>query len=396
LTRGFGVLDRAAMNAGAEHWLRRFECRFTATQPAGSLSIAEQQIVEIAKALNFNAQILVMDEPTAALDETEADRLLDFVRQLRAEGVAIVFISHRMPQVFAIADTVTVLKDGKLVGTHPRSQITPDQIVRQMVGRELKDYYPPRPKNAKRAAPALSIRGGGNGSIDGIDFDLSPGEIVAVAGLEGSGKGALARAIFGAQPLEHGTIAIGGKEVHLRTPRDAIDHGIGYVSDDRKAEGLALQQSVLENALLAMRGRASFFSAPQSKRVRDLGMDKVLGDVDVRAANYDMRVGLLSGGNQQKAVLARWLALSPPILICAEPTRGIDVAAKAAIYRLLRSYADAGKAVLVVTSDLPEAIGIADRLIVMHEGRIAGELPGGAREEDVVTLAAGHTMAGAA
>ncbi len=155
---------------------------------------------------------------------------------------------------------------------------------------------------------------------------------------------------------------------------------------------MALQQSVLENALLAVRGMVSFFSAPQSKRVRGLGIDKVLDDVDVRATNYGQRIGLLSGGNQQKAVLARWLALSPPILVCAEPTRGIDVAAKSAIYRLLRSYADAGKAVLVVTSDLSEAIGIADRLVVMHEGRIAGELPAGAREEDVVTLAAGHTM----
>ncbi len=181
----FGVLDRTAMNAGAEHWLRRFECRFTATQLSGSLSIAEQQIVEIAKALNFNAQILVMDEPTAALDEAEAGRLLEFVRQLRAEGVAIVFISHRMPQVFAIADTVTVLKDGKLVGTYPRSQITPDQIVRQMVGRELKDYYPPRSATPKRAPSMLSIRGGGNAVIDGIDFDLASGEIVALAGTGG-------------------------------------------------------------------------------------------------------------------------------------------------------------------------------------------------------------------
>ncbi|HEY1723135.1 MAG TPA: sugar ABC transporter ATP-binding protein [Magnetospirillaceae bacterium] len=388
----YGVLDRAAMNAGAEKWLKRFECRFTAGQLAGSLSIAEQQIVEIAKALNFNAQILVMDEPTAALDEAETDRLLAFVRELRAEGVAIVFISHRMPQVFAIADTVTVLKDGKRVGSYPRSQITPDQIVRQMVGRELKDYYPARPTTAKRAAPILSMRGGGNDAIDGIDFDLSPGEIVAIAGLEGSGKGGLARAIYGAQPLTRGTMRIADKDVQVHSPREAIGLGIGYVSDDRKAEGLALQQSVTENALLAMRGIVSLFSSPKSKRVKALGIDRILGQVDVRAANYDQRIGSLSGGNQQKAVLARWLALSPPILICSEPTRGIDVAAKAAIYHLLRSYADNGKAVLVVTSDLPEAIGIADRLVVMHEGRIVGELPAGAREEDVVALAAGHTM----
>jgi ribose transport system ATP-binding protein len=387
----FGALDRAAMHAGAGRWLRRFECRFSARQLAGSLSIAEQQIVEIAKALNFNARILVMDEPTAALDEAETERLLDFVRQLRAEGVAIVFISHRMPQVFAIADTVTVLKDGRLVGTHARFQVTPDLIVRQMVGRELKDYYPSRPVVSAHASPTLSVRGGGNAMIEGIDFDLTPGQIVAVAGLEGSGKGALARAIFGAQPLTRGTITIAGHAVRVRAPRDGVRLGIGYMSDDRKSEGLALRQSVTENALLAVRGMASMFSSPRSARLRHHAIEKVLAEVDVRATNYDQRIGLLSGGNQQKSVLARWLALSPPILVCAEPTRGIDVAAKAAIYRLLRSYADSGKAVMVVTSDLPEAIGIADRLVVMHEGRIVGELPAGAREEEVVALAAGHT-----
>jgi len=385
----FGILDREAMRSGAETWLRRFECRFTADARAGELSIAEQQIVEIAKALVFNAQILVMDEPTAALDETETERLLALVRQLRSDGVAIVFISHRMRQVFAIADTVTVLKDGKLVGTRPRGQVTPDEVVRMMVGRELNDYYPARRARVKSEA-VLSIRGGGNQWVEGIDLDLFPGEIVAVAGLEGSGKGALARAIFGAAPFARGTMKVGGRDIRPNTPLDAIRLGIGYVSDDRKAEGLALRQSVTENAMLAMRGLASIFSRPGSTGPNGQPIDAVLHGVDVRAMNFGQHIRLLSGGNQQKTVLARWLTLAPHILVCAEPTRGIDVAAKAAIYRLLRAYADSGKAVLTITSDLPEAIGVADRLLVMHEGRMAGELPPGSSEEDVVALAAGH------
>ncbi len=384
-----GLLDRAAMRAGAETWLRRFGCRFGADAVAGSLSIAEQQVVEIAKALVFNARILVMDEPTAALDETETERLLALVRQLRAEGVAIVFISHRMRHLFAVADTITVLKDGKLVGTRPRGATSPEEIVRMMVGRELKDYYPARRARAP-GAPVLTVAGGGNEWIEGIGFELYPGEIVAVAGLEGSGKAALGRAIFGAAPFSRGQMVVGGQAVRPNTPLDAIRLGIGYVSDDRKAEGLALRQSVLENALLAMRGIAAIFSRPGRTAPRGRGIDQLLREVDVRAAGYDQQIRLLSGGNQQKTVLARWLALAPRILVCAEPTRGIDVAAKAAIYRLLRAYADSGKAVLTITSDLPEAIGIADRLLVMHEGRLAGELPAGATEEDVVALAAGH------
>jgi len=293
-----------------------------------------------------------------------------------------------MPQVFAIADTITVLKDGVQVGTKPHDQLTPNDVVRMMVGRELKEYYPARGKRIGSAV--LSVRGGGNEWVDGIDLELFPGEIVAVAGLEGSGKGALARAVCGAESFTRGTMTVGGKAVTFATPRDAVAQGIGFVSDDRKAEGLALQQSVTENALLALRSLARAFSPPSAARPVAGTMDGILRQVDVRAASFKQHIGQLSGGNQQKTVLGRWLAVAPRVLVCAEPTRGIDVAAKAAIYHLLRAYADSGKAVLAVTSDLPEAIGIADRLIAMHEGRIAGELPAGASEEDVVALAAGH------
>ncbi len=384
----WGMLDSGAMAAGAQQRLARLGVDIAPDCPARDLSIAEQQLVEIAKALVFDARILVMDEPTAALDDAETDRLFTLVRQLRSEGVAIVFVSHRMPQVFAIADTITVLKDGRLVGTRARKQVTIDDVVKMMVGRELKDYYPPHGKNAQRAL--LSVRGGGNDEIDGIDLDLHAGEIVCLLGLEGSGKGSVGRALFGAAPFTRGEMRVGERDGLPETPHQAIAAGIGYVPDDRKAEGLALQQSVVENALLALRGLAYLMAPPRSARPQSQDMEDVLRELDVRAPSYAQQIRLLSGGNQQKTVLARWLALSPLILVCAEPTRGIDVAAKAAIYHLLRSYADSGKSVLVITSDLPEAIGIADRLVIMHGGRMVGELGAGASEEAVMTLATGH------
>jgi ribose transport system ATP-binding protein len=226
----FGVLDRAAMTAGAERRLQRLGAAIAADSLARELSIAEQQIVEIAKALIFNTRILVMDEPTAALDDAETERLFLLVRQLRDEGVAVVFVSHRMPQVFAIADTITVLKDGRHVATRKRDQVSVDEVVRMMVGRELKDYYPVH-RTAERAHPLLSIRGGGNDVIDGIDLDLYAGEIVVVVGLEGSGKGRLCRAIFGATPFARGTMTVNGRQCRPTSPREAIHAGIGFVSD---------------------------------------------------------------------------------------------------------------------------------------------------------------------
>jgi ribose transport system ATP-binding protein len=388
----WGMLDRAAMMAGAEQRLRRLGATIPADRPVRGLSIAEQQIVEIAKALIHNTRILVMDEPTAALDDAETERLFALVRQLRDDGVAIVFVSHRMPQVFAIADEITVLKDGRRVGAGRRDQLAVADVVRMMVGREIRDYYPPR-RPTPAAPPILSVRGGGNDAIDGIDLELHAGEIVVVVGLEGSGKGDLARALFGAAPFTRGALSVNGLTCRPASPREAIRAGIGYVSDDRKAEGLALHQSVIENAVLAMRGLEGLFAAPASAKPRARSMEDVLREIDVRAASYEQQIRLLSGGNQQKTVLARWLALSPSILVCAEPTRGIDVAAKMAIYHLLRRYADDGKGVLVISSDLPEAIGIADRLVIMHGGAIVGQLPAGASEEEVMALATGHLAA---
>ncbi len=385
-----GVLDRAAMRARTGALLARVGARFDPDALVNTLSIAEQQLVEIAKALALDARVVVMDEPTAALDDQDAHKLLALVRDLRAQGVAIIYISHRMPEIAAVADRVTVLKDGKRVATEPLAALSPESIVRMMVGRDLADFYPPRSPVPSAGAAVLVIEGGGNALLDKVDLLVRGGEIVGVAGLEGSGKRALGRAIFGDEPFTRGRVRIAGKEGLPRSPREAVRRGIGYLSDDRKAEGIAPLQSLRDNALLRLRAFAAALRPPQAGPMRGAAVDADLRALDVRAADFGQDIRELSGGNQQKVVIARWLARGPELLVFAEPTRGIDVAAKAAIYRIMRELADKGRAILMISSDLPEIVGVSDRIVVMHEGRIAGELPGGANEESVMRLALAH------
>ena len=382
-------LDRAAMRDGARALLSRLSSGIDPEMPARDLTIAEQQTVEIAKALAIDARILVMDEPTAALDDVEAARLLALIRGLKASGVAVVYISHRMPEVFAIADTVTVLKDGRHVATRPRAETHSDEVVRLMVGRPLSDYFPPRPSDPP-GDPVLRVAACGNATVFDIDLTVRRGEIVAIAGLEGSGKTALARAVVGADPFLSGRMWIGDRETRPGSARTGVARGLGLVPDDRKRDGLALMQSVRDNGLLARRGLAGLLAWPKGKSVGAAAIDGLLQAVDVRASSWDQETRLLSGGNQQKAILARWLACDPELLVFAEPTRGVDVAAKAAIYRLMRDFTGRGKGILVSTSDLPEALGLADRILVMRAGRIVGERPAGATEEDIMALATGH------
>ena len=384
-----GLLDRAAMRTGARDLLERLGSSIPWDLRAGDLSLAEQQIVEIAKTLALDPKILVMDEPTAALDDSEATRLLALVRGLRQQGVAIVYVSHRMPEIAAIADRVTVLKDGRKVLTDRQEAMPPDRLVRLMVGRDLAEYFPPR-----RAAPAvdvlLEIRNGGNAAVAGIDLTVHRGEIVGVAGLEGSGKSALARAVFGDQPFAAGTMRIGGREFAPGSVREAIGAGIGYLPDDRKREGLALMQSLRDNAAMTLRAFGQALGLPARGGMADAAIDAGLRALDVRAARFDQEARTLSGGNQQKVIIARWLARNPELIVFNEPTRGIDVAAKAAIYRIMRDLVDRGRGILMISSDLPEVIGVSDRIVVMHGGRIVGECPGGASEGDVMALAVGQ------
>ncbi len=387
----FGVLDRAATLAGTANLLKRLSSTINPDATAGDLSVAEQQVVEIAKALAFDARILVMDEPTAALDGRDAQRLLALVRSLRREGVAIVYISHRMSELAEIADRISVMKDGRKVFTGPAAELPTSRIVRLMVGRELAQFYPAR-SQAPAGAPVLEVASAGNRVLADIDLTLRAGEIVGVAGLEGSGKTELARALFGDLPFERGTLSIAGVQKELRSPRAAIVEGVGYLPNDRKRDGLALQRSARDNALLTLRAFAFALGRAKGAGMADADADALLRELDVRAARFDQEIKLLSGGNQQKVIVGRWLVRDPRILIFCEPTRGIDIATKAAIYRIMRNLASRGRAILLVSSDLPEIVGVSDRILVMRGGRIVGGCDGGASEEAVMALAVGHQV----
>jgi ribose transport system ATP-binding protein len=358
------------------------------------LSVAQQQTVEIAKALSFDAKIVVMDEPTAALSPAEVTALFGRVRRLQERGIAVIYISHRLKEIFEIASRVTVLKDGQKVGTVDIGTVTTRDLVRMMVGRELAHYFPPHATPGEIGSTRLLVEGGEvAGVLSGVNLELRAGEIVGIAGLAGSGRTELAEALFGVRPFTSGRFEVNGAAVHIRSPQQAIKHRMGFVVEDRKAEGLVLLLSIRDNALLALRSLGSWRSRPG----RGSGVAELARQVDLRAASLDQEVRYLSGGNQQKVVLAKWLATKSQILLFDEPTRGIDVGAKAGIHEHMRELARGGAAILMTSSELPEVIGMSDRIIVMRNRSIAGQLPAGASEADIMLMATGeHDIVGAA
>ncbi|TXI12024.1 MAG: sugar ABC transporter ATP-binding protein [Rhizobium sp.] len=379
----FGIVDHKRMREAAVRVLSRLQSSIDADAQAGSLPIADQQIVEIAKALTLDARILVFDEPTAALDNAEAAKLFRLIEELRRDGTAILYISHRMAEVFALADRICVIKDGRLVGDLAKNAADSETIVRLMVGREIGALFPRRSERAP-GDEVLTVAGGTNRFLHDIALTLRAGEIVGVAGLEGSGKTALARAIAGDEPFAAGTIRLWDGKGAVASPREGVRRKIAYVPDDRKTEGLGLRQSLRENAALTRRALSPALSFASNGGCASPALDSLLRRLDVRAADHAMPVGSLSGGNQQKVVVARWLAVDPRLWVLCEPTRGVDVGAKSTIYSILRAFADSGGSVLVVSSDLAEVIGLSDRIVVMSEGRIAAECPAGASEEDIM------------
>lgn len=376
-TRG-GLIDEARLHRDARALLQSLEQDLDTHAPVADLSVAHQQMVEIAKALSLHARILIMDEPTSALTEHETEILMRVIRRLRDQGLGIVFISHRLDEVLTIADRVSVLRDGRLVETLAAAQVTKAGLISRMVGRTLAEFYPRH--GHELGAPILEIRhvdhivsrqGGAPLHLRDISFTLHRGEVLGLAGLVGAGRTELARVLFGLDPPARGAILIDGRPVQARTPGEAIKHGIGFVPEDRKQQALVLELTVRENMTLpglAQFSRGGFISRVQERaQVR-----RFMHALQIKTTGSEQIIEDLSGGNQQKVILARWLALNPRILILDEPTRGIDVGAKAEIHALIGELAAAGAGVVVISSELPEVLNLADRILVMWQGRITG------------------------
>jgi ribose transport system ATP-binding protein len=384
------------MRADVAPYLARLGASFAADTPVSRLSLAQQQMVEIAKALTMNARLVILDEPTSSLPLSETEKLLDVIAGLKAEGIAVLFISHRLAEVEAACDRVVVLRDGVLVGTLDKSEINHDRLVQLMIGRDLKIAH--AAANTPRGAARLVASGIRTAAYPrhGVNLDLHAGEILGLAGLVGSGRTELARVLFGIDERFAGTVSLDGAPMTLRTASDAVERGIFLVPEDRKGAGILLDLSIAEN--ISLPNLPAYapggLVAPARERVQAEQSRRELG---IKAPTVTTTTGSLSGGNQQKVVLAKWLAMQPKVLIFDEPTRGIDVGAKAEIYRLMRGLADAGVAVLMISSDMEEVIGVSDRIAVMHEGRISGFLErADFTEENVLTLAIGKPLKKAA
>jgi rhamnose transport system ATP-binding protein len=352
-----------------------------------TLSLAVRQLVEIAKVLGASPRVIIFDEPTTALSESETKALLARIHQLRDEGHAIMYVSHHLEEMFEIGDRVTILRDGGLVTSAPMRDFDHDSLIASMVGRKIESLYPAGDRTI--GEPRLKVVGLRPAGAAPIDFEVRAGEILGIAGLLGSGRSELLRAIFGADPVDGGHIEVDGKRVRPGDPRRAVQAGLGLLTEDRKQLGLLLQLSIRENASLAHLDEISRFWVVDKKRERGL-VDQYLGGLRLRAGSWEQPVSSLSGGNQQKVLLARWLATKANVLLFDEPTKGVDVGAKAEIYKVIGDLAAEGLGVIVVSSYLPEVLGLADRVLVMREGAVAGELPAaGATEEDVLHLASG-------
>jgi L-arabinose transport system ATP-binding protein len=387
LPKRMGFLDRGRLNEQVRISLAEYG--FQDLLPVGllgdQLSSAQRQLVEIMRALKSGVRVLALDEPTSSLTDDEVERLFTLVRRLRDEGVAIIYVSHRIKEILQLCDRVAILRDGKLVTVRPAADLTDDEIVRLMVGRELSDVFKRRPAASGREV--LRAENVYSNWHSGVSFHINAGEVVGFGGLVGAGRTELAKVVFGELPMNRGSIVLDGKPVTIRRPDDAIAKGIGFAPEDRKREGLILIRSVLENTSLAILRRLSRLHFVRSGLERSI----VSGYVErlrVRTPSIDQEVGKLSGGNQQKVVLARWLAAKPKVLILDEPTRGIDIGAKAEIYRLIDDLANEGLGIMFISSELTELLGLSDRIYVMQNGRITGELAAAeASEEAVLALA---------
>ena len=385
-------INWSKMYGDARAILGRIRVDLDVRKPVNELSVAQQQMVEIGKALSFNSNIIVMDEPSATLTEHELDALFDLIRTLRRQGIGLIYISHRLEEIFEIGDRVTVMRDGEYVGTHPVKDMTRDEIIHMMVGRELKDEFPK--EFFELGDERLRVEGlTRHGAFEDVSFSLHTGEIVGLTGLVGAGRTEVARAVFGADRLDAGQVYLDGKPITVRSPQEAIRLGIGLLTEDRKGQGLILGMTLRENTTLA--NLASLVKLVFVDRRRErAATNRYIKELQIKTPSVEQIVQNLSGGNQQKVVLAKWLFTQSRILIFDEPTRGIDVGAKVEIYRLMNDLTRQGVCVLMISSELPEVLGMCDRILVMHEGRLTGTLSRDeATQEGIMHLATGETLA---
>ena len=394
LTRG-GLIDWAEMHRRARALLSRLHLDLDPRTPINRLGVAQQQMVEVAKALHYKTDLIIMDEPTSSLSIREIDYLFQIIGELKAEGVSVVYISHHLEETFAVADRITILRDGRKIATEPTAALDVDRLIRLMVGRDLSEKFPkelvPRGPEVLRVEHLSRA-----GTLRDVSFTAYGGEVLGIAGLVGAGRTELVRAIFGADPVDGGTIVVDGKPAQVRSPRDAIRNGIALLTEDRKQQGLVLLMSTGQNITMAVLGRLTRGLFTSTLKERGL-VQHYIDSLAIKASGQDQPAMNLSGGTQQKVVLSKWMATKPKVLIFDEPTRGIDVGAKVEIYKLMNDLARQGVAILMVSSELPEVLGMSDRVLIIHEGAVAGILERSeASEERIMELATGNVVAGSA
>ena len=391
ITKGFGICDRKAMRAKAQEVMDKMGVNIPVDAVMSDLSVGQQQMVEICKALMADAKVIIMDEPTAALTASETRGLFEVINSLRKKGVSIVYISHRMEEIFELCDRITVLRDGEYVGTENIAEIDLDHVVQMMIGRTIGERFPKRESHI--GAEVLRVEGLTSGKLfKDVHFDVKAGEVLGVSGLMGAGRTEIMQALFGNLPLDSGKIFIDGKEVTIKNPKQAIANGIGFITEDRKVEGLLLEKSIAENIHIANLGKVSNGFVLNKEKQLNL-VKKGIEEFKVRCFGPEHECGNLSGGNQQKIVLAKWVYTDPKILILDEPTRGVDIGAKKEIYNIINQMAADGVAVIMVSSELPEVLGMSDRIAVVHEGKITGILDAAeADQAKVMTLATGGSL----
>jgi ABC-type sugar transport system ATPase subunit len=386
-----GHINRKEARRLTQALLQELEIELDVNANVGNLTVVQQQVVEIVKALSVDASILIMDEPSAALTDKEIRKLFDIIRMLKAKGVTVIYISHMLEEIFEICDRVTVIKDGQYIGTKNTTDTDKDDLIRMMVGRDIEDYFPPMP--AKKEKVILQVKNLSKGNkLSDINFELYEGEILGVAGMVGSGRTILARCLLGLEKIDRGEIIINNQKQHIASISHAMDGGLGYLPADRKNLGILDPMTVKENMTLAnLKAYLTSGFLKKNEEINDVESQVQL--LNTKTPTIEHSIGSLSGGNQQKVIISRWLLKNPNIYIFAEPTRGIDVGAKAEIYRIIRDVASGGKAVIMISSELPEIIGMSDRIMVMNDGAIEGFIDQHAKsatEEEILSMAVGH------